>query len=151
MREKLIKFIATVGGLGYSRIAPGTTGSLAGAAIYLLINKNLISYIIGILLVLILGFAVCGRAEVIFGKKDAKPIAIDEVAGLLISLFLIPFSYANLIIGFLLFRTIDIIKPFPIKKIERLPGSLGVMTDDIVAGIYANLLLRLALKFFLPH
>ncbi|MCM8781892.1 MAG: phosphatidylglycerophosphatase A, partial [Candidatus Omnitrophica bacterium] len=74
---------------------------------------------------------------------------IDDAVGLLIALFLIPFSYPNLLIGFLLFRTIDIIKPFPIRKVEGLSGSLGIMGDDIIAGIYANLIFRLALKIFL--
>jgi phosphatidylglycerophosphatase A len=146
---KLIKFIATFGGLGFSKVAPGTTGCLGAAALYLLINQNLLVYSAVVAAMLILGFYVSGRAEVIFKIKDAKPIVIDDACGLLIALFLIPFSYTNLIMVFLLFRLIDIIKLFPIRRLESLPGGLGIMADDILAGIYANLLYRLALKFLL--
>jgi phosphatidylglycerophosphatase A len=139
----LIKFIATLGGLGYSRIAPGTTGCLAGAAIYLLTKNNQALFFASSAAVLIAGFFVCGRAEGVFGAKDAKPIVIDDAAGLLIALAFTPFSYVNLLLVFLIFRTIDIIKPFPIRKIEALAGSPGIMGDDILAGIYANLLSQL--------
>ena len=148
MTQRRIRFIATFGGLGYSRIAPGTTGCLGAAALYLLVRQNLIIYAAALIILLVLGFFVSGTAEEIFNAKDAKPIVIDDACGLLIALFLIPFSYANFLVVFLLFRVIDIIKPFPIRRIESLPGSLGVMADDIVAGIYANLLYNLALKIF---
>jgi len=144
--DKLTRFIATLGGLGYSRIAPGTTGCLGGAALYLLIKQNPVLYGAATAALLIIGFFVSGRAEEMFKTKDAKPIVIDDACGLLISLFLIPFSYTNFLIVFLLFRTIDIIKPFPIRRIEGLPGSLGIMGDDILAGLYTNILYRLALK-----
>ena len=144
--NKLIKLIATFGGLGYSKIAPGTTGCLGAAAIYLLVRQNIILYSASLLILLLLGFVVSGRAESIFKTKDAKPIVIDDACGLLISLFLIPFSLTNFIIVFLLFRTVDIIKPFPIKRVEGLAGSLGIMADDIIAGLYCNILYRLALK-----
>jgi len=145
--NELIKLISTFGGLGYSRIAPGTTGCLGGAAVYLLIRQNAILYSVALFILLALGFAVSGRAEEMFKTKDAKPIVIDDACGLLISLFLIPFSYTNFVIVFLLFRTIDIIKPFPIRRIEGLTGSLGIMGDDILAGVYTNILYRLVLKF----
>ena len=149
MFEKSIKFIATFGGLGYSSVAPGTTGSLGGAAIYLLVKDNTIIYNVVLLIFLSIGFFVSGKAEGIFKTKDSKEIVIDEVCGLLIALYLIPFSYVNLILVFLLFRTIDVIKPFPIRRVEGLAGSLGIMGDDILAAIYTNLVFRLALKFFL--
>lgn len=144
--NKLIKLIATFGGLGYSKIAPGTTGCLGGAVVYFLVRQNIIIYSASLLILLLLGFAVSARAEAVFKSKDAKPIVIDDACGLLISLFFIPFSLTNFILVFLLFRTIDIIKPFPIRKIEGLPGSLGIMADDIIAGLYCNIFYRLALK-----
>lgn len=144
--NKLIKLIATFGGLGYSKIAPGTTGCLGGAVVYLLVRQNIILYSASLLVLLLLGFAVSGKAENIFRAKDAKPIVIDDACGLLISLFMVPFSLTNFIIVFLLFRTIDIIKPFPIRKVERLPGSLGIMADDIIAGLFCNIVYRLSLK-----
>ncbi|MDD5449732.1 MAG: phosphatidylglycerophosphatase A [Candidatus Omnitrophica bacterium] len=143
----MVKFIATLAGLGYSRIAPGTTACLAAAVLYLAMRENIAVYCIAGLALLVTGFFVSGKAEVLFDSKDAKQIVIDDACGLLIALFLIPFSYFNFIIVFLLFRTIDIAKPFPIRRVEKLPGALGIMGDDIVAGIYANLVFRLALKF----
>lgn len=147
MFQKIIKFIATFGGLGYSRIAPGTAGSLGAVVVYLLVKNNNILYAGVTLALLVLGFLISGKAEEVFKAKDAKPIVIDEVCGLLIALFLIPFSYVNLLMVFLIFRTIDIAKPFPLKKVEGLAGSLGVMLDDIIAALYSNLIFRLALKF----
>lgn len=147
MTKRLIKLTATLGGLGYSRIAPGTTGCLGAVVLYLLIRQNTTIYFAVLFILVLVGFLVCGRAEEIFKKKDARPIVIDEAGGLLIALFLIPFSYANLIIVFLLFRAIDILKPFPIRRVEGLAGNLGIMADDILAGIYTNLIFSLALKF----
>lgn len=149
MTQGLIKFIATFGGLGYSKIAPGTTGCLGAAVLYLLVRQNTTIYGIATAILLGLGFLVCGRAEDIFKLKDAKAIVIDEACGLLLALFLIPFSYSNLLIVFLLFRTIDIIKPFPIRRVEGLTGSLGIMADDIIAALYTNAIYTLALKFLL--
>lgn len=151
MSERLIKFIATFGYLGYAKIAPATTACLGAAVLYLLIKQNVVLYISATAVLLLIGFLISGRAEDIFKRKDAKPIVIDDVCGLLIALLFIPFSYSNLIIVFLLFRTIDIIKPFPIRRVEGLAGSLGIMADDIIAGIYANLLFWLALKYLLPQ
>jgi phosphatidylglycerophosphatase A len=145
--NRLVKFIATFGGLGYSRIAPGTTGCLGAAAIYILARQDSAFFLAYLTTVWVLGFMVCGKAENIFKVKDAKPIVIDDAAGLLIALGFAPFSYVNMLIIFLIFRTIDIIKPFPIKKIEGLNGSLGIMGDDILAGIYANLIFRLLIIF----
>lgn len=147
MFQKIIKFIATFGGLGYSRIAPGTAGSLGAVVVYLLVKNNNILYAGVTLALLVLGFLISGKTEEVFKAKDAKPIVIDEVCGLLIALFLIPFSYVNLLMVFLIFRTIDIAKPFPLKKVEGLAGSLGIMLDDIIAALYSNLIFRLALKF----
>jgi len=146
MTEKLIKFIATFGGLGYSKIAPGTAGCLGALLLYLLSIRNPVIFPVSLFALFFLGFLVSTKAEVLFNKKDAGQIVIDDACGLLVALLFIPFSYTNTIIVFLLFRTIDIIKPFPIRKVEGLPGSLGIMGDDILAGIYANLIFRLALK-----
>jgi phosphatidylglycerophosphatase A len=143
--NRIIKIIATMGGLGYSRVAPGTTGCLGAAAIYLLVRENFAAYAVVTAVLFVAGFLVSGRAEETFGQKDAKAIVIDDGCGLLLALFLIPCSLANLIVAFLIFRTMDIIKPFPIKRIEGLTGSLGIMGDDILAGIYTNILFRFLL------
>jgi len=149
MLVRLIKFFATFGGLGYLKIAPGTIGSLAAVAIYLLIKQNLSIYAGVTAAFLVLGFLVSGKAEKVFKKKDARIIIIDDACGFFIAMFLIPFSLMNLLIVFLLYRAFDITKLFPIKRVEGLPGSLGIMGDDILAGIYANLLFRLILTYLI--
>lgn len=145
--ERIVTFVTTFCYLGYAKGAPGTISCLGGVILYLFIRENIALYVGVTTILLILGFAMSGTAEDIFRRRDARQIVIDDVCGLLIALFLIPFSYKNLIVVFLLFRVIDIFKPFPIKRAEALSGSLGIMADDILAGIYANLLFRLALHF----
>lgn len=141
MAKRIIKLIATCIYLGYSPVVPGTMVSLAGALVYLLVSGSIIAYTILLLLIMLLGFLVCGKAEEIFAKKDSRKIVIDDLCGMLITYFLIPYTTVNLIAGFFLFRIIDISKPYPIRRLERLSGSRGVMLDDILAGIYANILL----------
>lgn len=97
------------------------------------------------------GFAVwvSGEAEKIFNKKDSGLIVIDEMAGFLVTMFLIPWNVNTLVTGFLLFRFMDIAKPFPIRRLEStLPGGWGVVGDDVLAGIYANAVLRVVIKLF---
>ncbi len=92
---------------------------------------------------------VSGEAEKIFNKKDSGLIVIDEMAGLLVTMFLIPWNVKTLVTGFLLFRFMDIAKPFPIRRLEStLPGGWGVVGDDVLAGIYANAVLRVVIKLF---
>ncbi len=92
---------------------------------------------------------VSSEAEKLFGRKDPGLIVIDEMAGLLMTLLFIPWSAESVVIGFFVFRLMDIAKPFPIRSIEaKLPGGWGVVGDDILAGIYANLVLRVVMKFF---
>ena len=84
-----------------------------------------------------------------FKKKDSGLIVIDEMAGLLLTLFLIPWSIKTVVIGFFLFRLMDIVKPFPIRRLETtLPRGWGVVGDDVLAGIYANVALRLVMQIF---
>ena len=96
--------------------------------------------------IIILGFAVSGKAERMFNKKDAKCIVIDEVAGMLLSLMFLPFDIKFVIIAFVLFRLLDILKPYPANRIQELKGSIGIMGDDIVAGLYTNLIMLVVLK-----
>ncbi len=92
---------------------------------------------------------VSSEAEKLFSRKDPGLIVIDEMAGFLMTLLFIPWSAKSVVIGFFVFRLMDITKPFPIRRIEaKLPGGWGVVGDDILAGIYANLVLRIVMKFF---
>ena len=144
--ERLIKLISSLFYLGYSPVIPGTIGSLGGVALWLLVRNNQIAYIVLILAVIILGFLTCGRAERIFHQKDSARIVIDEAAGMLIALFLVPQKLFWLVVGFFLYRALDILKPFPIRRLEALSGAPGVMLDDLAAGLYTNFLLQLATR-----
>jgi phosphatidylglycerophosphatase A len=90
-----------------------------------------------------------GRAEKVIGKKDAPAIVIDEVAGMIVTLAGLPLTPLNLAVGFVAFRAMDVIKPFPASRIDRsMTGGWGVVLDDVVAGVYSNILLRVISLFF---
>lgn len=140
--------LATGGYAGYIPVAPGTFGTLVAIPLCYLLSR--LGPVQAILFLLIFtGFAVwiAGEAERVFNKKDSRLIVIDEMAGFLVTLFLIPWSVKSIAVGFFLFRLIDIAKPFPIRRLERLPGGWGVVTDDLLAGVYANAILRVIIRF----
>jgi phosphatidylglycerophosphatase A len=144
---RLAVFIATVGYCGYFPIAPGTVGSAAGLVVYLLVwwsQSPLVE--VGLILVLFAAGVWAGTtSERYFGGIDPGPIVLDEVVGMLITLAFIPVGITGALIGFLLFRVFDVIKPFPAGRLEALHGGLGVMADDAMAAVYANIVLRLVL------
>ncbi len=142
--EKVIVFIATGAYSGYSPFASGTVGTLAAIPLYLLISGlDPLVYLLFLLLFLPLSFWSAGEAERIFGKKDSGKIVIDEIIGYLVTMFMLPGGVIYIVAGFLLFRFFDITKIFPANAAERMGGGPGVVMDDVVAGIYANLSLRL--------
>ena len=144
MSNKLIKFIATGFYSGYSPIAPGTAGSLVGVLIYLLtfsLQLSAFSYFLLTISIVLIGIWVSEKAEYIFKRKDSQKIVIDEIAGILISLFMLPHGFWIVLSGFIIFRIIDISKPF--YMLERLPNGFGVMMDDVAAGIATNLILQI--------
>lgn len=146
MSNELIKFIATGFYSGYSPIAPGTAGSAVGILIYLLTFSYQLSafnYLLLTISIVLIGIWISGMAERIFNRKDSQKIVIDEIAGILISLFMLPTGFWIVLSGFIIFRMIDISKPFYI--LERLPNGFGVMMDDVAAGIATNLILRIFL------
>jgi len=98
------------------------------------------------ILVTIIGFGLSARAEAIFNKKDARQIVIDDFYGMWVSLLFLPYSFKLSLAGFILFRIMDGLKPYPIYKVERLKGGLGVMGDDLLAGIFVNITLQALLK-----
>ncbi len=149
IREKCVVLLATGCYAGYIPIASGTFGTLI--AIPLCYVISMFGPFQGLLVIAVFsGFAVwiSGEAEKVFKKKDSGFIVIDEMAGLLVTLFLIPWSARSVVIGFFLFRLVDIAKPFPIRRLEtKLPGGWGVVCDDVLAGIYANVILRIIIGF----
>lgn len=139
-----IVFIATCGFLGYFPIAPGTAGSLLGVLIYWVADLTpQISFVL-IFLLFFLGIPVSGEAEKIFERKDAPRIVLDEVVGAFLSVSFLPREAAYIAAGFLLFRFFDIVKPFPIRRLEKkVKGGFGIMLDDLLAALYTNLILQL--------
>ena len=142
---RLAVFIATFVYTGLFPFAPGTVGSLGGLVVYGLIARLGAGVALeGLAIAVLYGVGVWAAAvaERHFGGVDPGPVVIDEVVGMLITLFLVPVSVTGAIIGLLLFRVFDIVKPFPAGKLEELHGGFGVMSDDAMAGVYANLVLR---------
>jgi len=132
--------------IGYMPFAPGTFGSLAGLFIFWLIKGDAFFCILAAAVLTIIGFLVSGRAEKIINRKDPSVIVIDEVSGILISLIFIPYDLKLVVLAFLLFRILDTLKPYPAGKLQNLKGSLGIMIDDIIAGIYTNIILQLVIR-----
>jgi phosphatidylglycerophosphatase A len=142
--NKLIIFLATGFYAGYIPIAPGTAGSLVGIGLYLLLNGLSIAYYLLIISFLfIFGVYISNEAEALLKKKDPSHVVFDEIIGMLVTMILIPAGIGWIVAGFFLFRFFDILKPYPIRDIEkRMNGGLGIMLDDVAAGIYANVLLQ---------
>jgi len=134
--------VATVGGVGYVPFAPGTFGSAVGVLVWFLLGPSAIVQGIAIATVLGAGVWSAGVCERHCSRTDPGHIIIDEVVGMLITLFLIPVGWAGALVAFLLFRLADVLKPYPANRFESLHGGLGVMADDCMAGVYANLALR---------
>ena len=142
----LVTILVTFFYVGYLPFIPGTFGSLAGIGLFCLIKDSPGINILFTFLLIILGFLFTGKAEKIMNKKDARCIVIDEVSGMLLALLFIPYDLKLVVIGFFLFRIFDSLKPYPVGRLEKLHGSLGIMGDDIMAGIYTNIILQVVFR-----
>jgi phosphatidylglycerophosphatase A len=142
--RRLGLFIATCGYLGYVPLAPGTFGSAAGLAVFYAVRSTgSVSVELAAIIVLFAVGVWSGTvAEHHFGGTDPSPVVLDEVVGMLITLVLLPVNVTGAITGFLVFRVLDVVKPWPSSQFERLPGGLGVMADDGMAAVYGNLVMR---------
>ena len=148
--KRLAVLIATVGGAGYFPVAPGTVGSAVGIAIYYVSRAwPLPSQFALVAAVSVVGIWAGSVAARHFAKEDPGQVVVDEVAGQLLTLFATGAGPGGIVLGFFVFRVLDIIKPWPARGFERLPGGLGIMADDLMAGVYGNLLVRVAI-FLLP-
>lgn len=147
-RLNLFTFLASLLGVGFIPFAPGTFGSLFAAGVYLLMPKSLFTgqgwYWLGGGLLLLSGLAVwlSGKAEKTLGH-DSPAIVIDEFCGYFVAVLLLPKSLLLAVYAIVLFRVFDIAKPFPINLSQRLPRGWGIVTDDLIAGVYANLTIQL--------
>mgnify|MGYP005991451539 CR=1 FL=1 len=144
--------IATAFGAGYSPFAPGTAGAFLACVLIWIIEKlgwfttHSLPFIILIAVCTVLGIISTNYLEDHWGKDPSK-VVMDEVIGMWITIAFVPFTPLNLLLGFGLFRFFDIAKPLGIRKLEQLPGGVGVMADDALAGIYSNIALQLILFF----
>jgi len=145
--------VATMFGSGYFPVASGTAGTVVAFVIMWFLNvpqetvPDRIMMLVLALIVYLLGIRVLDRAEEYFGEKDPSPVVIDEVAGSIVTLFMVPHTITGYIVAFLAFRLMDIIKPFPAGQAESLNGGLGIMTDDIIAGVYACIVANVIIMF----
>lgn len=141
IKKRIIETIASCFYTGYIPGAPGTYGSLF--ALILISRFNILTTNISIITFIIIGLIFSTLMEKQTGKKDDQRIVIDEFVGMLITFYFVEPNYTYLIIGFILFRLYDIYKPYPIKNIQDLPSGWGIMLDDILAGVYARIVLQI--------
>ena len=147
----LIRFLATGFFVGHVPYAPGTAGTFVGLLLYVIFPKNPVFYWVFILCLVISGTILSHLAEEIFDEIDSPKIVIDEICGYFVSMgFLFkpdePKRLGLILLGFIIFRFLDITKIYPIKKLQNISGGLGIMLDDIYAGIVTNLILQVIHK-----
>ena len=154
---KIREFLFTAFYSGYSPVAPGTMGALVAMVIYIIENLvfsnidpvklNIFNFIF-LLIILYPSIRLADSAEKFYKTKDPQQVVIDEVLGYWTGILFIPFSFSYAVIAFILFRFFDITKPFPIRYFESLPGGLGIIMDDIIAGIYTLACMHIIIYFF---
>lgn len=142
--RKFLKNLATFFGIGHIPKGPGTAGTLATIPLVLLLSwAGPLVYMIFVVLLLPIAIVAAQIYEDDHGGHDHKEIVIDEVLGFLIAMTWLPMTWKSMLVGFLLFRVLDIFKPFPIGYLDRkVPGGLGVVLDDVVAGIIVSLIMQ---------
>jgi phosphatidylglycerophosphatase A len=148
--SRLALLIATALGAGYSPIAPGTAGSAVGLAAFFLLRAaggGSTADAVSIVALMAAGTWAAGVAERHFGREDPGPVVVDEVMGMLVSVAFLPLSPLGALVGFVVFRVFDVVKPWPANRLERLGGGLGIMADDLMAGVYSHLVVRTCVWF----
>ncbi len=153
MTNRLAMLFASVFYIGFIPGAPGTYASIAATLVYFLIYHFMQPLVPAlhfstVCLISLIGVLAASRASRIAGAEDPSFIVIDEVAGQLVTFLFLPVNAFNLILGIVAFRLFDIWKPFPIRKLESLGGGAGIMADDLLAGVYGNLLLQIVNLLF---
>jgi phosphatidylglycerophosphatase A len=135
--DRLAVVVATVGGAGRAPVAPGTVASLITVVVLYAMPFSRPALVGFFVVVTVAGVIASGRAEAWLGGKDPGAIVIDEVAGMTLAVLVLPLTLPVLATAFVLFRLFDVVKPFPANRSQRLPGGVGVMADDLIAGLYA--------------
>lgn len=146
--QGLIIFLSTGAFLGYFPKIPGTVGTLGGIFIYLTFARFpfFIKLLTNITLIII-SLWLSGEAEKLFKQRDSSKIVVDEMAGYQLTMFLIPNSWKAIFEGFIIFRILDILKPFPSNLVNKWRGGLGIVLDDLIAGLYSNILLQILTRY----
>jgi phosphatidylglycerophosphatase A len=147
LRSRLAVVFASFGYVGFAPVAPGTVGSAAAIPFFLLLRLAHSAWLeIAVCAAIVVAGAWSARiTEQALGVEDPGPVVIDEVVGMFVSLLFLPATWLVVLAGFVAFRVFDIVKPWPANRLEDVPGGWGVMADDVMAGIYANLTLQFLL------
>ena len=150
MINHIARTLASVFYIGFIPGAPGTYGSFAAAAVLYFIGRygdwvHPAALAAGVVIITLIGVPASAVASKNAGDDDPSFVVIDEVAGQALTFFFVPFSFTNIILGFAAFRVFDIMKPWPIRKLESLPYGIGIMADDLLAGVYACAALHIVL------
>ncbi|MDI6758151.1 MAG: phosphatidylglycerophosphatase A [Candidatus Omnitrophota bacterium] len=147
LSKNIVQIISTFFYIGYLPLIPGTFGSLAGLILFCFIKDSSGLSVLVTIVLLILGFLSCGKIERLYNIKDPRFVVCDEVCGMFISLLFLPFyNTAVFITAFFVFRLFDTLKPYPASKFQKLKGSLGIMSDDIIAGLYTNIVIQIVFR-----
>ena len=146
MPDRFVKLIATFFYIGYLPLAPGSMASIAGVLIYVLFQSNAFVYAALLAVIIFLGFRMSDRMEELVGSKDPSCIVIDEVAGIMISFWGLPWNWSVIITAYFVFRAFDMFKIYPANRLEDMKGGVGVMMDDIIAGVYTWITMHLAVR-----
>jgi len=147
--DQTVLILATGLGIGFVPVMPGTFGTLLGLPLAWGLDRSgwpLAVQIAAIVAIFLAGIPLCDRAARLFDKKDPGSVVFDEIAAVPIVFLLERMTFSTAILGFIWFRIFDIAKPWPVRRLERFPGGLGIMIDDVMAAIYAGLALWLTLK-----
>lgn len=145
----LARLLATVGYVGYVPLAPGTAGSLLALPLpWLVLPRLSLLAIVGIMVATLAIAVWSANREANEGQKDPPQVVVDEFAGQIVALLFVRPTMFSVVAGFILFRLFDVYKPFPSRQAEKLPGGWGIVMDDVVAGIYANLVLQMFIHVF---
>ncbi len=145
---RLAVLIASFGYSGYSPVAPGTAGSAAALLLYALLrwSGSPAAMIVALVAVAVVGTWSASVAERYFGRTDPGQIVIDEVLGMLMTLAFVPLTWTGVVIGFFVFRALDIVKPLGARAAEDLHGGVGVMADDAICGVYGNIIMQILVR-----
>lgn len=145
------RWLATGFGAGHAPVAPGTAGSAVGLLLFLpLAPMAWPVQALACVVLFVVGALASGRVARDVGREDPGLVVVDEVVGMWVTLVGVPLGPLTAVVGFVLFRAMDVVKPWPARDLERLPGGWGIMADDVAAGVYAGLLVRVGLLVWPP-